>query len=254
MISELITLGDKLELKKLKTRTSEEDTDKIYVSQLLDISQDDKLNIAMPIEKGRIIPLSIGDKYSVRFYTNKGLYQCKAVITDRYRNNNIFILVIQLISELEKHQRRQYYRLECLLDIKYHVITDLELAIVNKIKRDDFKDDDEKQKYLNTLEDYQTVSHSGTIVDLSGGGARFISNHKHEHGNRILISIRFNTDFNNLHVINAGIISSTNMMNRQGVYEHRVQFNDITKEEREAIIKFIFEEDRKQRRKEKGLD
>lgn len=254
MISELISIGDKLELKKLKTRTSEEDTDKIYVSQLLDISPDDKLNIAMPIEKGRIIPLSVGDKYSVRFYANKGLYQCKALITDRYRNNNIYIIVIQLISELEKYQRRQYFRLECLLDIKYHVITDLELAIANKVKKDDFKDAEEKEKYLNTLDNYQNDFHSGTIVDLSGGGARFISNHKHEHGNRIQISIRFSSDFNNIHVINAGIISSTNMINRQGVYEHRVQFNDISKEEREAIIKFIFEEDRKQRRKEKGLD
>ena len=52
-------------------------------------------------------------------------------------------------------------------------------------------------------------------------------------------------------IIQALILSSNKMINRQGFYEHRVQFRDIPKEEREAIIKFIFEEERRQRKREK---
>ena len=39
--------------------------------------------------------------------------------------------------------------------------------------------------------------------------------------------------------------------NRPGTYEHRVQYYDIDPVEREEIIKYIFEEERKSRQKKR---
>ena len=75
-----------------------------------------------------------GDFYEVCFYTSTGLYQAKLEITDRYKENNIFILVGAFCSDLEKCQRRQYYRLEKIIDIDYRNYT-REEEILEKIKR-----------------------------------------------------------------------------------------------------------------------
>jgi len=67
------------------------------------------------------------------------------------------------------------------------------------------------------------------------------------------LSITLNTNAENKK-IPSKIIISAKMLNRVGFYEHRVQFTDINREDREAVIKFIFAEERRQRKREKGLD
>jgi c-di-GMP-binding flagellar brake protein YcgR len=51
--------------------------------------------------------------------------------------------------------------------------------------------------------------------------------------------------------LNGVIISAEKMVNRVGFYEYRVQFKEVLKEDRESIIKYIFEEEIKQRAKDK---
>lgn len=251
MMKDLVAIGDKLELKKIRLSSKEIEHEKVYKSQVLDFKEDETAIILMPMDKGRVIPLNIGDKYSLRFYTKKGLYQCKAIITDRSRINNIFILTIQCMSDLEKFQRRQFYRLECLLDIEYYVVSDIEISITTKLKANNYKDEAEKQHYLAALEACKREWETGTIVDISGGGSRIISAQPHDYGNLIKLRINFfNQTGPKNYSIDAIVISSEKMTNRQGYYEHRIQFKDIPKDEREAIIKFIFEEERRQRNKE----
>jgi c-di-GMP-binding flagellar brake protein YcgR len=253
MVSDIVSIGDKLELKSIRFSDKKIENEKVYKSQLLDFISEDTASILMPIEGGRVIPLTIGDKYSLCFYTKNGLYQCKSVITDRAKINNVFVLTVQFISELEKFQRRQYYRLEYLLEFKYSIITDMEISIMNKLRNDNVENEEEKQGFLDTLEAMKKEILSGTILDISGGGARFVSGHDHEYGNMIRMSLDFDNGLGAKSFrIHAIIISSNKMINRQGFYEHRVQFIDMTKEERETIIKFIFEEERRQRKKEKG--
>ena len=49
------------------------------------------------------------------------------------------------------------------------------------------------------------------------------------------------------------ILSVRELPDRQGLYEHRAQYINIDTLDREEIIRFIFEEERKHRKKEKGL-
>ncbi len=254
MVSDIVSVGDKLELKSLSFSTKNIENEKIYKSQVLDFIGDDAASILMPIEKGRIIPLKVGDRYSLCFFTKKGLYQCKSVITERVRINNIYVLTVQFTSELEKFQRRQFYRLEYLLEFTYRLVSDTEISIINRQRHNNFKDEEEQINYTNILEKLKQEWLSGTILDLSGGGARFVSQHNHERGNMMQMCLEFenNTAAKSIN-IQAMVISSNRMVNRQGFYEHRVQFIDILKEERESIIKFIFEEERRQRKREKGL-
>lgn len=253
MISEIASIGDKLELRKI-FRTDNNMKEVTYTSQILDITADDVLNIAMPIEKGRLIPLSVDDKYQMFIYSNKGLYQCNMIITNRYKDEKIHILTVQIISELEKFQRRQFYRVDCILDVSYHCISEPEKILTEKFLRDDFTSAEERAKWHLKLEELKKVWYQGTIIDLSGGGARFISEKEIEKG--LLVSLDFNLQIGaktKQLQIQGAVISSIKLINRNGFYEHRVKYVDILREERETIIKFIFEEERRLRKREKEL-
>lgn len=253
MVRDIATIGDRLELKRLNFDNTTSGRGKVYVSQLLDFINNDMAIIATPIEKGHIVPLSAGEKYTVSFFNSKGPYQCNAIILDRYKIKHIYVLKVQFISEIEKNQRRQYFRLSCIVDMLYHVISKEEIILENKISNTTYIDDIEKDKDFENLEVLKKMWYAGTITDLSGGGARFVSNRIHELGENVILSVNFNIKAENKK-ISSKIIDSTKMLNRAGFYEHRVQFTDIKREDREAIIKFIFAEDRRQRKREKGLD
>lgn len=252
MVGDIVTIGDKLDLTALSFSMKSIEDEKIYKSQVLDLISEDTLSILMPIEGGRVIPLTVGERYSLCFYTKKGLYQCKSVITDRGRSDNVYVLTVQITSQLEKYQRRQFYRLEYLLEIKYRILSDMEISIMNKLLNNNYENEAEQQSFYNSLDALPKDRLSGTILDISGGGARFVSEHNHERGNILEMFMEFDNSLGSKDfIIQALILSSNKMVNRQGFYEHRVQFRDISKEEREAIIKFIFEEERRQRKREK---
>ena len=47
------------------------------------------------------------------------------------------------------------------------------------------------------------------------------------------------------------VLSARELENKPGVFEHRVQYYNMDEDIREEIIKFIFEEERKQRKNER---
>lgn len=252
MINSLVSIGDKLELRKLSKSIDKNEL--LYTSQILDITNDDTMNIAMPIEKGKIIPLSVGDQYQMFVYSGKGLYQCNMVILNRYKDKNIYILTIQITSELEKFQRREFYRLDCVLDITYHSINKIELLLSEKIRRNDFANEAQKNLCITKLSELIKEYSQGIVTDLSGGGAKFISDKMLENKSTVLMNfdLQIGSIIKQLQ-IQGTVISSEKLLNRAGYYEHRVKFVDILKEEREFIIKFIFEEERRLRKRDKEL-
>lgn len=253
MIKDVVSIGDKLEIISLNSKHNELMSDHVYVSQLLDFVDNNKAVLSMPIKKGHIIPLPVGEKYIIYFYSSKGLFQCNVIITDRYKLKNIYVVVVEFLSELEKIQRRQYYRIDCLMDIIYHVVTEKEIKLTYKIVRNEYETSDEKQTDIETLEEYKKIWYEGTITDLSGGGARFYSSNLHQQGETIQLSLDINIKGKKL-IIPCNIISSVKMTNRQGYFEHRVMFTDISRDDREMVIKYIFAEERRQRKRENGLD
>ena len=91
-------------------------------------------------------------------------------------------------------------------------------------------------------------------IDISGGGLRFMGEHKYEPGTLIycqysLMMGEKQKDYS----LMAKVLVSIEIENKPGTYEHRAQYINIDNSEREEIIRFIFEEERKRRKREKGL-
>lgn len=251
MVSDVIQIGDKVNLLKVKKK-QEDDVTIEYVSQVLEFTEDNKIKIAMPIQNGRVIPLNVDEQYYMRFYSKKGLYQCKGVILDRYKEENVFILIVRYISDLEKFQRREYYRLEHILDINYRVVTREEEIYEKWIREDQFDRPEDRKECIEKLKILQAAWEPATITDISGGGARFNSMHPTDPEKKIVIAFLFYVNGKGYdYRLKAVVISCEPLVNRQGVYENRVKFIELELEKRETLIKFIFEEERKIRKKKR---
>jgi c-di-GMP-binding flagellar brake protein YcgR len=94
----------------------------------------------------------------------------------------------------------------------------------------------------------------GVLLDISGGGVRMVSEYQEEPGCPIQLRFSIIVDGMNEEVIQYGkLIASAPNRNNNILYEQRVEFEQIDDKEREKIIRFIFDEERKKISKEKGL-
>lgn len=240
MLSKFVAIGDKIELRSVD-RGMEEQSDnsqKMYNSTVLDVLSEDTMEITMPMEQTKLILLPVDSEYDLVIYGETGLYQCFARIIDRYKSNNVYVLVVGLTSNLRKYQRREYYRFCCALEMCSRNLEEEEIqALENKVP------------YM--LQPGLPLKRS-IIVDISGGGLRFMSTQMYEPGSLIYCRYHLITEGERkLYEVVGKVLAVKELGNRPGTYEHRVQYYNLDYVTREKIIKFIFEEERKERKKER---
>ncbi|MEE3494337.1 MAG: flagellar brake protein [Butyrivibrio sp.] len=239
MLTDYIAPGIRVELKATGKVWMDEDTRTrhIYMSKVMDVTSDDRIEVLMPFEKGKLVLLPVDGEYSLCFYSTKGLYQCYSRIVDRYRSDNIYILVLDLTSELQRLQRREYYRFSCALELKSRTCTKGELEAFEKNRK--------------FLVDKTKPLQRSVIVDISGGGLRFVANFQYEEGSIVYCSYRLPRGANDReYEMICSILKVQELESRPGLFEHRIQYVYIDEPSREDIIHFIFEEERKIRKKQ----
>ena len=241
MLEKFILPGQRIDLKAvIRVKADDkEQTSKTYRSKVYDILSEDRIEILMPIEQTKLILLPVDGEYEMFFYTDNGLYECVARIIDRYKSNNVYLLVVELTTNLRKYQRRDYYRYSCVLGMDIRNLAQQEIQAVEKDK--------------DYLVPGLPLKHS-VIVDISGGGLRFISDYKYEKDS--LIYCRYQLYIHGgdkTYEIICKILDVKELENKKGEFEHRVKYQKLDNQSREEIIQFIFEEERKSRKREKGL-
>ncbi len=239
MLSDYISPGCRVELKATGKIWMDDDsrTKHIHTTSVMDVLSDDRLEVLMPFEKGKIVLLPVDGEYSLCFYTTKGLYQCFSKIVDRYRSDNMYILVLDITSELSKLQRREYYRFSCALELHSRLCTKEEQEAFEK-----------NRKYLVYAGPNLQKS---VVVDISGGGLRFVANFSYEEGSMIYCSYCLPGHLSNKeYEMICNVLKVQELENRPGLFEHRIQYTYIDETSREEIIHFIFEEERKIRKKQ----
>lgn len=244
MLSKVLQVGNKVELEKLNVREKflEKDKIKTYFSKIYDIIEEDKLKIAMPIVGTKIVLLELNANYDAYFFTEKGLYRCRVKVTERYKEDNVYVAILEPFTGLQKYQRRQHFRLEYNMYFHYRVIPDNIANILLKTKNPDI---------IAAINEESPLK--GVSLDLSGGGMRFASDSSNPEGSYLLIDFNIVVSGEEKHFsLMANTLATRKLQDKERMYEHRVQFIDLSRTEREDIIKFIFEEERRQRKSEKG--
>ncbi len=240
MLTKYVKPGEKVELQTVERSILGSVSDKkAYVSKVYDIISDEQFEILMPMEKTKLILLPVDGEYDVCFYTKQGLYQCYVRIVDRYKSDNTFILLCEPTSNLRKYQRREYYRFSCILNMDSRELVEEELEAMEK-----------QQLFFQPGLPLQ----KSVIVDISGGGVRFVSSYRYEQDTIIYLTYKLMiAGKEKTYEIAGKVLASKPIENRPGEFEHRLQYMNMDNSEREEIIRYIFEEERKNRRKENGM-
>lgn len=248
MLEKVLSPGDRLELvmvmseaKKKKMEEMDAISTRTFTSRVDSVVDDEQIQILMPIVEGKIIPLPLNTRYDVCFYTGNGMYKARVVVTDRYKENGFYFLVLTLSSQLRKYQRRQYYRLECTIPVPYRLLTDEDMAAIRE----------DSNVLIEILEEMPFKN--GNTLDLSGGGVRFISGEQLERETHILINLSMIKQIDEKDIAVLGrVIASTRKDKKGERFEHRIEYANIDGQTREKIIKYIFEQERKKRHGSNG--
>lgn len=249
MGSDIVKIGDKVDIRILQQveqgwKTGERpDT---YRSKVQDVKENGDIEIEAPTQEGKSVSLPSGVRLEFLFYTRTGMFRCVAHIKKRYIRGRLYLFLIEQKTPLEKFQRREYYRFECVMEMLFYPVSKEEIDItpLNELK---------EHHRLTVPED---LPRKALAVDISGGGIRFVSDHPGQEGEYMVVSLTLPSEQSELKLDMLGQTmvcqsiekKSGGKKNTQEKYEYRVQFIKGSKE-REQIIKYIFEQERKSRQK-----
>lgn len=192
-----------------------------YSSQILDIIDKKKYVISGPIVKNTIVPLNVGTEIQVYYVKEeRGRFNFKGRITGSY-NDDIYKINIERVSDTKRIQERDYYRLPSEI----------------KVLKTFFPSDNEG---------VDKIQENCIAKDISGGGMKILCKQNHNIGDKVECAF----SLNNSEITLQGIVVRREEENKNGFrYSVGIQFIDIPLEKREEIIKYIFEEQRKLRKK-----
>lgn len=237
----LIFPGDKIDI--LASGLSDNSTS--YKSSFSDNLTDSRWEITMPVDNGRVVLFQLGMQFDFIVYTqNKTMLKSAAIVRQRYRKGNMYFLAIELTSNLEKIQRRQFFRLPCTIDMSFY-----------EVRYDDKAESESefcKSMYKNhaiNSKNMQTVK--SVILDISGGGIRFSLRTPLEEGAYFMaqFSLALEESTQQFNIV-CKVISCTPALDHTDRYFARSKFIFDRMTEREKVVRFVFEEERRIRRRE----
>ena len=147
----------------------------------------------------------------------------------------MFFLVLERKTPLSKLQRREFYRFNCMMEVQYRAILEGEEIDVKEMER---------------AEVLKLNWSKAVMIDLSGGGMKLATTLQANKQDEVQISMVLPLSTGaKQYYIKGVVVASIPSANLSNVFEHRIEFKDITNQEREEIIKYIFEEERRRRQK-----
>lgn len=187
-----------------------------YVSQINNIYDNEFLDVLIPISKSHIVYLRSESILKVIMAKGNAVYEFNAKIAGKLFGV-IPLLKLQVISNIQKIQRRNFFRLKLMRDI-------------------------EGRKVIEFKERVFGEKFKGNMLDISGGGMMFNSTILLEENE--LIEVTLNLNGKKL-VLFGMIVRRIFNNNPKAPYSYGIKFVRISEFERNEITKFIFEEQRK---------
>lgn len=248
ILSDIISLGDKIDIQLVQQLEQQERGESVepirtYKSSLFDYLQEKEIEIAMPTENGRMVLFQVGLQCKMIFYTKKGVYTCFGVVRQRYKKDNFFMLAVLITSELIKLQRREFFRVESTLDLLYVPVSD-EMVTVRTT-----------EELLAKMKSEKAMENAKKAIslDISGGGIRFVTEDmlRKDSLGVVIIHLAGEKIDRTFYLITRIIDSTRSQKNfEKCINRGMFLFRDLR--DREAIVRFVFDEERRIRRKEMG--
>jgi c-di-GMP-binding flagellar brake protein YcgR len=179
--------------------------------------------INIPMSAGEYLPLSKGTMIEAIYYEEENIYKFASSVMGR-RFENIPIILLSKPKEVQKIQRRKYFRMPLISGIKYKNLKDKPKTNPSTV---------EDREYAKAL-----------LVDLSGGGMKVKVSEQIRLNDFLLVSLTVNGE--NILIIGQAMRV---VKDDEGRYTCGLSFEFLENSTREVIIKFIFQLMREQMKK-----
>ncbi|TGE32631.1 flagellar brake domain-containing protein [Desulfosporosinus sp. Sb-LF] len=174
------------------------------------------LAVGAPYEHGELVPLREGTKVKLTFWDEVAAYSFVGRIMQRIAVP-IPMLVLELPDSVAKVQRRSFVRVPAMYPVTFRSVT---------------------REGLSDL-------HKGTMLDISGGGIRFLTEERVENKSLLYVQIALpNGDLQTpVRVCRAEKVEDSKR------YTVSVEFHDLPERERDKVIRCVFDIQRAMRKK-----
>lgn len=188
-----------------------------YLSKVIQIHENGTIDVLIPISKNHMLYLRKNTFLKVIASRDSAIYEFKAKLVNKTFGKEP-LLQLERVSEVIKIQRRNYYRLKVLKSIKV-------------------------RKVVNIKEKLYEEYFSASLIDISGGGVGISSTKKLEANDIVEINMELNSNIVNLlgKVVRIELL----LKSQHDMYSYGIHFEKITEIDRNSIMRFIFEEQRK---------
>ena len=174
------------------------------------------LAVAAPINDGEVVPLREGTKVKLIFWDETAAYSFEGKIMQRIAVP-IPMFILELPDTVAKVQRRNFVRVPAVYPMSFRSVT------------------------REGLSDFQ----NGTLLDISGGGMRFLTKDRVE--NQSLLYVHITLPKGELKT--PVRVCRVETMDDSKRYRVSVEFHDISERERDQIIHCVFDIQRALRKK-----
>jgi len=187
----------------------------IYRSRIEEVNET-TFSVGAPMEQGELVPLHEKTKVRLIFWDKESAYALETKIIKRV-SVPIALIILELKGNLVKIQRRSYFRVSARYPLTYQ-------TVIRREYGDPYK---------------------ATMLDLSGGGMRFLT--EEPLNKKVLIYVQVALPNGDLRIqAQVRRVEKTEDGKR---YVVSVEFDDITERERDRIIRCVFDIQRAMRKK-----
>ncbi len=205
-------------------------------TSVIELNQKEKLfKVYNPIHKNRVHTMVIDKVYKFRYIDdNSGIYTFDGRIIQRLKEKQILILVVKFEGNVEKSQRRAFFRMDLIKRVKINLPMDERVDSAEKL-----------EKVKRQIEFYPKEV---LLKDISGGGFGFLTDDVFSIGDVFLAEI--DLDGTIIEVIGK-IVRKNTVANNQNNYKYAlgVEFKCLDTKTRREIINYIFNKQRELRKK-----
>lgn len=212
-----VSIGNKVEIVTFNKNKEKV----VYFSKLVEIDEGNYIVLEAPISEGNLVPLQIGSLFDIYISNKNSFYFMKAEMKERIKAN-VSTIIMSVVGTVSKIQRRDFFRFECTLNTKVGLLNEGE------------ENDNKNARYFDSI-----------IHDISGGGIRISSDIEVKNGDKLECIIDLETDS----VLVIGNVVRVSKGKGNYKHEYGVNFISISNQNRDQIIKYIFEQQRKLRKK-----
>lgn len=217
-LKKYFTIGEKIQIDHIDIRGHLQE----YISQVVDFHGLDFMDVLIPIHKNQDVYLKVDSIVKIVLPKGDAVYEFKAVVYEKLFGR-VPLLRLKMISDVNKIQRRDFYRLKLMRDIE-----------ARKLLLENVLENNPEKKFGDVFKCY--------MHDISAGGVLISTKEDLQEGDTLEIRI----DLNGIELVAYGIIvRRTLTVSPRAPYSYGVKFDKMSEFDKNKLSRFIFEEQRK---------